>query len=38
MSDALRKLVTVKPLDFPRVTAGGAAGALVLLAFSGWVW
>lgn len=37
MSDELRRLVAVKPLDFPRVAAGGAAGALVLLGFVGLV-
>lgn len=35
MSDELRRLVAVKPLDFPRVAAGGAAGARALRGFVG---
>ena len=37
MSDELRKLVAVKPLEFPHVAAGGVVGALVLLGFVGLV-
>ncbi len=37
MSDELRKLVAVKPLDFPHVAAGGVAGAFIILSIAGWV-
>ncbi len=37
MSDELRKLVAVKPLEFPHVAAGGVVGAFIILSIAGWV-